>query len=172
MTAPSPVRFRPLAEPDLPRLRDWLARPHVREWWAADDGNTLDDVRVKYLPRIAGASPVRCFIAEQAGEPFGFIQSYVAIACGEGWWPDETDPGVVGIDQFIADENRLGLGLGTRMVAAFVARLFTDPAVSCVQTDPHPRNLRAIRCYERAGFRCAGEITTPNGPALLMTLRR
>jgi aminoglycoside 6'-N-acetyltransferase-1b len=50
--------------------------------------------------------------------------------------------------------------------------LFDDPRVTKVQTDPAPANLRAIRCYEKAGFRRVGEIVTPDGPALYMTCER
>ncbi|HSM07403.1 MAG TPA: hypothetical protein VLA33_00110 [Gemmatimonadota bacterium] len=38
--------------------------------------------------------------------------------------------------------------------------------------DPHPDNARAIRCYEKVGFKRAGEIVTPDGRALLMRLVR
>ena len=111
-------------------------------------------------------------IALLAGEPVGWIQSYVAMQCGDGWWQDETDPGVRGIDQFLADGARLGQGLGTRMVCAFVRRLFEDAEVTRVQTDPSPRNARAIRCYEKAGFRAVREVATPAGQALLMVFDR
>ena len=86
----------------------------------------------------------------------------------DGWWLDEHDPGVWGIDQFIAEPTLLGRGFGTAMVRAFVARLFENPAVTRVQTDPSPGNARAIRCYEKAGVRAVGEVDTPDGPALLM----
>lgn len=61
---------------------------------------------------------------------------------------------------------------GTAMVRAFVRRLLDDPAVTRVQTDPAPTNLRAIRCYEKAGFLAVGEIDTPDGRALLMICER
>ena len=72
----------------------------------------------------------------------------------------------------IANAGDIGKGLGTEMVKAFVARLFLDPAVTRVQADPDPRNARAIRCYEKAGFERVGEVTTPDGKALLMVCRR
>ena len=36
------------------------------------------------------------------GEPIGYAQSYVALGSGDGWWEEETDPGVRGIDQSLA----------------------------------------------------------------------
>ena len=44
-----------------------------------------------------------------------------------------------------------GKGLGTKLVRALVELLFNDPEVTKIQTDPSPSNLRAIRCYEKAG---------------------
>jgi aminoglycoside 6'-N-acetyltransferase-1b len=58
------------------------------------------------------------------------------------------------------------------MVRAFVQFLFADPAVTRIQTDPTPENRRAIRCYEKAGFRAIGEVNTPDGRALLMICAR
>ena len=87
------------------------------------------------------------------GEPIGYAQSYVALGSGDGWWEEETDPGVRGIDQSLANASQLGKGLGTKLVRALVELLFNDPEVTKIQTDPSPSNLRAIRCYEKAGLR-------------------
>ena len=106
------------------------------------------------------------------GEPIGFVQSYVAVDCDGGWWVHETDPGVRGIDVFLADGEGLGQGLGTRMVGAFTSRLLAEPGVTKVQIDPHPRNERAIRCFAKSGFVPVGEIATPDGPALLMLAKK
>ena len=38
--------------------------------------------------------------------------------------------------------------------------------------DPAPTNLRAIRCYEKAGFRRLRTIVTPDGPAEYMVRDR
>lgn len=161
--------FRPLEASDLPMLFGWLHRPHLLRWWGP--APTRDEVREKYLPRIAGEEAAHPFVASLDGVPAGYVQWYAAGA-DPGWWPDEPGAGVVGIDQFLADGDRLDRGLGTAMVARFVALLFEDPGVTEVRLDPHPDNRRAIRCYEKVGFRRAGEITTPDGPALMMCLRR
>lgn len=57
------------------------------------------------------------------------------------------------------------------MVRAFVEQLFRDPAVTLVQTDPDPRNARAVRCYEKAGFRAVREVDTPDGRARYMVVQ-
>ena len=167
------VTFRRLRETDLPLLIDWLARPHVVEWWAGSDAApTIEDAKAKYLPRMDRQSPVKAYIASLEQEPIGFIQSYVALGCGDGWWQEETDPGVRGIDQFLADGGKLGQGIGTRMVSTFTRMLLSDQGVTKVQTDPDPRNTRAVRCYTKAGFVPVHEIVTPDGPALLMVIER
>lgn len=163
--------FRRLTEADLPLLCDWLNRPHLQRWWRRGAA-TLDEVREKYLPRMAGRDAARPYLACLEGQPVGYVQFYLAAEGAERWWPDTPGPGALGIDQFLADGTRLGQGLGTAMVAQFAAWLMEAPGVTEIRVDPHPSNLRAIRCYARVGFREVGPITTPDGPALLMVLKR
>lgn len=79
---------------------------------------------------------------------------------------------VRGIDLSLANASQLGKGLGTKLVRALVELLFNDPEVTKIQTDPSPSNLRAIRCYEKAGFERQGTVTTPDGPAVYMVQTR
>jgi aminoglycoside 6'-N-acetyltransferase-1b len=162
------ITFQKLTAPDLSILVEWLNRPHVAEWWDACE--SLEEVREKYLPRMRDESTVVPYLAYLDSTPIGYIQSYVAAATSDGWWPNEHDPEVRGIDQFLADEQHLGQGLGTHMVKDFVQFLFRDPKVTKIQADPALTNARAIRCYEKAGFRRVGPITTPDGPAMLMVI--
>ena len=161
--------FRPLQASDLLMVHAWLQRPHVAEW--SHEPMSLAELERDYLSGTNDSS-TRAYIALLDAEPIGFIQSYVAMGSGDGWWENEVDPGTRGIDQFLANAEQLGRGLGSSMVNAFVERLFQDPAVTKVQTDPSPKNERAIRCYQRAGFVIQGEVTTPDGPALLMLRHR
>lgn len=164
------ISFRPLADSDLMMLHEWLHRPHVSKWWG--DPGTFAEVKHDYLPYTTDEATTRGYIALLENEPIGFIQSYVVMGSGEGWWEQETDPGARGIDQFLSNPEQMGRGLGSAMVHAFVEQLFQDPTVTKVQTDPAPENERAIRCYRRAGFVPTGEVITPDGPALLMVKRR
>jgi aminoglycoside 6'-N-acetyltransferase-1b/aminoglycoside 6'-N-acetyltransferase-2 len=171
------VTLRLMTEADIPMLHDWLQRPHIVQWWGgeAERPKSLAETHANYLPRVLAEEQVTPYIAMLDGRPVGYAQSYVACSSsgsGDGWWEDVTDPGVRGIDQSLAEEADLGRGLGTQMVKALCERLFEDPAVTRIQTDPDPTNTRAIRCYEKAGFRALREIVTPDGPALYMVRDR
>jgi RimJ/RimL family protein N-acetyltransferase len=150
--------FRPLAQADLPMLLEWLNRPHVAEWW--DSERSLDEVRVHYLPDSKSPDDADPYIALIDGRPAAYIQSYVHGA------------GVIGIDQFLANPEDLGRGLGTALVTDFTKHLFANPEVTRIIVDPSPKNPRAIRCYEKSGFRFVENITTLNGPAYLMAIER
>jgi len=167
---PTIVSIRPLTLTDLPLLHEWLARPHIAAWWKRP--SSLGEVEQEFGSLIKGESTTRAYLVLGDGAPMGYVQSYVAMGSGDGWWPDEQDPGVRGIDQFLAHAEQLGRGLGTTMVRAFVQQLFADPAVTRIQTDPAPDNRRAIRCYEKAGFHAVGEVDTPDGRARLMVCER
>lgn len=162
-----------MTERDLPMLHDWLNRPHIVEWWGGEQERpSLAEVFEQYSPSALAEESVTPYIALLGDEPIGYAQSYIALGCGDGWWEDETDPGVRGIDQSLAHPEHLNQGLGTRMANALVERLFSDPAVTTIQTDPAPHNHRAIRCYEKAGFVRQGIVSTPDGPAMYMILTR
>ena len=119
-------------------VHGWIQRPHVAVWWHAP--TSLADLERDY---IIEASSTCAYIAMLEGEPIGFIQSYVAMDSGDGWWEEETDPGARGIDQFLADASKIGQGIGRAMIGAFVQVLFADPAVTVVQTDPSRRRNEA-----------------------------
>jgi RimJ/RimL family protein N-acetyltransferase len=164
------LTFRRLTRDDLATLHEWVQRPHVAEWWT--EPRELAEIENDYLPTVEGRSSTSAYIACLDGQPIGFIQVYVVKGSGNGWWDDETDPGARGINQFLADADRLNQGLGTAMIRAFVKQVFDDPEVTKVQTDPRPENQRARRCYAKAGFRQVAQVVTPDGPAVLMVRKR
>lgn len=164
------VIIRPMQESDLILLHQWLQRPHVLEWWGQEKLDTIELVRTKYLPRLLLQTPVTPYIAMLENRPVGYCQCYRVM--GDDFWPEEIDPGARGCDQFLGEETLLGQGIGTKMVTALLAHIYCDKAVTKIQTDPAPHNLRAIRCYEKAGFRRLKTVETPDGPALYMLHER
>lgn len=97
--------FRPLRHEDVPRLWEWLNRPHVREWWTTP--GSLEAAREEYVP-AATYGAARPFLAWMDAAPVGYIQYYVVAEGGADWWPSDPGPGVVGIDQFLGRRSARG----------------------------------------------------------------
>ena len=91
------IEFRPLAEADLPLLRTWLEREHVRLWWREPIEHELaEDMSGRYV-----------ILAD--GQPAGMIQSYEAE-----------------VDLLIGEEELTGRGLGPQVLARFVREQTRD----------------------------------------------
>lgn len=156
--------FKPLMESNFHVIESWLKKPHVKEFW--DDGETWQESYEKYVRRTS-SNIVEQFIIYYLDKPLGYIQFYWAHKVGNGWWENVPDD-VVGIDQYIGEEEFLGQGHGTNMIKCFVELLFNNYKISKIITDPSPNNLRAIKCYEKVGFKNINVIETPDGLANLM----
>ncbi|ESZ61165.1 acetyltransferase [Mesorhizobium sp. C120A] len=137
--------FRPVTEKDLPMIAGWLAEPHVAEWW--DDPETeIAEIR-EHIDSIS----VEPLIVELDGRPIAYLQSYDPHL--EDGHPYADQPfGTLGIDLSIGVPDLVGRGHGSAIVRQFVEQLFEEGAPRVI-IDPHPDNGRAIRAYEKAGFR-------------------
>lgn len=126
-----------------------LAVPEVADWY--DDDPIAD--QVAELAEHIESDCVSPFLVALDGKPIGYVQAYHANR--EDFWtafgvPRET----FGLDMFLAEAR--GRGLGSRLTCAMTGRLFEMDGVVRVQIDPDPANARAIRAYEKAGFRRVG----------------
>lgn len=162
------IEFSSLQEHHIPLLRKWLKEPHVAEFWQETEDE--EKFRDKFLGKLPERG-VSAFVILVDSKLIGYIQYYDACKVGGGWWPD-AEEGTFGIDQFIGDPDMVGKGLGTEIIKRFVENIFLLSKVSQIITDPEPMNKRAIRAYEKVGFKSIGEIKTPGGAALLMRLKR
>lgn len=64
--------------------------------------------------------------------------------------PDEL---VYGIDIFLGESDYRNRGIGTTALKLLMRSLFSDYHADCLMIDPKTHNARAIRCYQKAGFR-------------------
>ena len=94
------IHFERVTDAGLAMLHERIDRPHVAAWW--DTPVTREAVPAEYAPALVDDTMAQQFIAFDTAGPIGFIQSYVALNAGDGWWPHDA-PGVRGIDQFLAD---------------------------------------------------------------------
>ena len=134
------VVLRPLAETDVDRIVELGSHPDVTRWWP---GLTPEHVGEKARGKDEG---VTCFGILVDGEVAGLIQHY-----------EETDPDYehAGIDLFLGAPYH-GRGLGTDAVRTMARHLVADRGHHRLVIDPAAENERAIRCYEKAGFRRVG----------------
>jgi aminoglycoside 6'-N-acetyltransferase len=152
--------FRPMTAADLPIVRQWLAKPHVAEWW----GDPAWQFRL--VSEDLAHPAMDQFIVECERRAFAYLQCYGPSAWvnhGFGVLPG----GARGIDQFIGEEDMMAQGHGSAFIRAFADRLLAA-GVPQVLTDPSPANARAIKAYEKAGFCKQRPVETPDGAALLM----
>ena len=155
--------FRRMNSADLPMVLRWLETPAVREWWVDADGQPSDPLEEEDLhdPNVA------MWIVSYCGHPFAFIQDYDPHAWA-GHHLGYLPVGSRGIDQFIGEPDMIGRGHGSAFVRSHVDALFARGAPT-VGTDPSPKNERAIRAYEKAGFVRHTMSETDWGFCLLMT---
>ena len=153
--------FRAVTEADLPMLAAWLAEPHVAEWW--DEG---PEAELRGIIEAMDSVETEPLIVELDGRPIAYVQSYDPHL--EDGHPYQDQPfGTLGMDISIGPPDLVGKGHGSAIVKQFSDMLFEEGAPRVV-IDPHPDNLRAIRAYEKAGFRAFDTRTTIYGPALMM----
>jgi aminoglycoside 6'-N-acetyltransferase len=151
--------FRPMSTEDLPIIKRWLELSHVRQWWH-DPAEQLELVSGDLdHPDMAQ------FIVALDGQEFAYLQCYNLSAWNTGFGSQPL--GTRGLDQFIGKADMLGCGHGSAFVRTFANSLFVTGTPRVV-TDPDPTNARAIRAYEKAGFRRDRIVDTPDGVALLM----
>lgn len=133
------VVLRPLEEADAAGIAAIGEEPAVAPWWP---GLTME----KVLAEARGQSEATSFAVELEGELIGLAQY---------WEESDPDHRHAGIDLCLTTAKH-GQGLGIDTVRTLARHLVDDLGHHRVVIDPALANERAIRCYERVGFRRVG----------------
>lgn len=135
------VRLRPATSADRDRIHEILSEPSVARWWGAPRPGVdpADDW-------LAADEDTVVLAIELDGMVIGSIQA-----------AEEPDPDYrhAGIDLFLATAWQ-GQGLGTDAIRTLARYLFEVRGHHRLTIDPSAANERAIRAYERIGFRRVG----------------
>jgi aminoglycoside 6'-N-acetyltransferase len=151
--------FRPMGLADLPMIRRWLGTPEVVRWWGDPDE------QYELVRGDLDHPDMDQFVVTLDGRAFAYIQCYALSTWNQGFGvqPKATR----GIDQLIGEADMIGRGHGSNFIRQFVEDRLSQ-GIPRMVTDPDPKNARAVRAYEKAGFVRERMVDTPGGPALLM----
>lgn len=143
------LRVRHLVEADAPLLVRWLSDPRVLEFYGGRDRPyDVGSIRQSFF----NEEPITRCMVEWQGRSIGYLQFYEVPPSEMTEYGYRADEPVYGMDQFIGEPELWNRGIGTRTVAA-VARYLKASRALRVVTDPETWNVRAVRSYEKAGFR-------------------
>lgn len=145
------ITIRPLKEEDAEWLASWLSDERVLRYYEGRD-RPHDLALVKENFFIEEPGMMRCLIAYQ-GTPIGYGQFYPLESEEKIEYGYEHSELVYGMDQFIGNPAYWDRGIGTKLVMALRDLLLASAPAKKVVMDPQAWNSRAIRCYEKCGFR-------------------
>jgi len=163
------ISFRPVTHDDLALMDKWMRQSHWQDWWGAPEreiGYIID--------MLDGRDTTRPFIFQADGADCGYIQYWSVRDQIDGGWIDKdpwlalVDPEYVGVDLSIGPAPCLSRRLGSAALAAFCA-LLRDNGHTNILIDPDIGNTRAIRAYEKAGFRVIDALSGKTGKTYLMS---
>ena len=162
------ISFRPVVAADLPMLRSWMVQDHWREWWGEVE------TELGYIvDMIEGRDTTRPFIFQVDGEDIGYIQYWtIGDNLFEPWlsqapWMTELPADAIGVDLSIGENDGISKGVGSAALRAFTENLLSE-GFETIIIDPDCRNKRAVRAYEKAGYRKIESLIGKTDDTLLM----
>jgi aminoglycoside 6'-N-acetyltransferase len=162
------IGFEPLRREHLPLVTEWLRREHVRRWWR-DPEESL----AHYQDALAGHDRTRRFRITVDGRPVGMIQTYLLSDEPEWGAVVGQEPNAAGIDLLIGEEDAVGRGVGTKVLAQFAREIvFARPETTACVATVDEANRRSWRAFEKAGFTHVRDVEEDGLPHRLMRLER
>lgn len=145
--------FKHAVEEQRELIRRWLKLPHIAKWI---HGIGLQNTYASLDAFFKKSIDMEHWIAYDGDVPFAYLlTSYLQ----EG---ESLELPAITLDLFICDLNYLGKKLSCPMITEFLKSQF--PQVKAVYIDPEVTNMRAIRAYEKVGFRVIREFIAPWHP--------
>ncbi len=132
----------------------WLREPEVARWYWDSNRKTEEELTAKWEQRTTkGDGVTDRYVIVVNGQDIGEIQvgdvsDYPEAAA------QINIPNSASVDLLIGEPDWRNRGIGTAVIRSFIREyVFTRPGIETCIIDPEPENLRAIRSYEKVGFR-------------------
>ena len=146
------LRVRTLIDKDKIQLAKWLSDPEVLQYYEGRDNPfNVEKVAQEFFD---DDDDVSRFLVELNEVPIGYVQCYVVGAEDRKFYgyPDSTEV-IYGMDQFIGEVAYWNRGIGSQLVRSVLKYLIRKKDADRIVMDPQIQNKRAIRCYEKCGFK-------------------
>ena len=157
------ITLRPMqaTQADYLHMQRWFHEPELQQWvWCDEQGEppvSVARIAEKYGPRAAHPTDVFPYFILKDGAPIGFIQYYL------------HSEEAIGLDMWIGVPDARSRGCGSEALQQMVDVIHRKhPSIRELFIDPDIRNARAVRCYEKAGFRREGQYTDEEGDICLL----
>nr|WP_264761424.1 acetyltransferase [Frankia tisae] len=137
-----------------------MEQPSVARWWNHE--TTAEAITRDFGPAARSEEPSEDFLALLDDRPVGLVQR-----CRLAAYPQYRDDltlivdiqaGAMTIDYLIGEPDQTGCGLGGRMIASMIRRIWTDhPEATCIVVPVVAANRASWRALEKAGLRRVGQ---------------
>lgn len=146
------VALRPMEPEEVTLIHVWANDPDVMPFWYGEE-KTREQIKADWKRHYFSDNDLysgRCFAilkgTNPVGNPIGMI-NYNRI---------DRDNRSVDIDMIIGQKKDWGQGYGTDALRTFVRYLFDRFDLNRIWLGTYTYNKRAIRAYEKAGFKREG----------------
>jgi RimJ/RimL family protein N-acetyltransferase len=140
------LRLRPHRAADLPNYVTWLNDPDVTEFTALESGNVTLEGEREWLARVSAPdSPTRNWAIEADGRHIGNCALHL-----------HESGKMAGFGIIIGDKTQWGKGYGSAALREVLRIGFQEMNLHRIHLTALGGNTRALRCYEKSGFRHEG----------------
>ena len=131
----------------------WCSHKYIYEWFEQRQ-LTYDEIEYKYRSKIFSKKQDLFFI-KYNNIKIGFVQIYK--------YEDEKISklkkydNIYEYDIFIGEKEYLSKGIGSKIIKYVNNYIYNKYMANCIVLRPFKRNKRAIKCYQKNGFRIIDE---------------
>lgn len=152
------IRIRSMTDEDLPLMLKWLTDDRVLAFYGGRDTRYSYETLKSHYSEVWDTVYYRVII-EYKGDAIGYGQIYKLNGeMYEEYHYPQNGETVFATDQFIGEPEYWSRGIGTKYMQTVLGFLKTAENADAVILDPHKSNARAIRAYEKAGFKIIDEL--------------
>jgi len=139
------VRLRPITEANLPNYVRWFNDPEVMDFLMREPGMTLEQEREWFARMSSPENRDLSLAIEAQGRHIGGTGLHI-----------HEDGFSANFGIHIGEKSFWGKGCGTAATREMLRIGFEERGLDRIQLEAWADNARAIRCYEKSGFRYEG----------------